>query len=89
MGEFYGWVAGGLGVVFTVLVAWLSGRSKGKAVAEKKAEEERTRDMINATKVAAQRETTVSREAAHVDQTVNNSSNSDVDSELLNKWTRK
>lgn len=89
MGEFYGWIGAAVSVVIAVFVAWLTGRSNGKAAVERKVQEQQTRDMINATKAAAQRETTVSREAAHVDQTVNNSSNSDVDSELLNKWTRK
>lgn len=84
MGEFYGWLAGGVGVLVAVFMAWLTGRSKGKAVAEKKAEEERTREMINASK----RETTVSREAANVDQKVNNSTPSDVDKQLYDKWTR-
>lgn len=84
MGEIYGWLAGGIGVLVAVFMAWLTGRSKGKAVAEKKAEEERTREMINASK----RETTVSREAANVDQKVNNSTPSDVDKQLLDKWTR-
>lgn len=84
MGEIYGWLAGGVGVLFAVFMAWLTGRSKGKAVAEKKAEEERTREMINASK----RETTVSREAANVDQKVNNSTPSDVDKQLHDKWTR-
>ena len=84
MADFYGWVVGGLGVLFALLLAWVTGRSKGKAVAEKKAEEDRTRDIIAATK----RETTVSREAAHVDQKVNNSTNADVDKQLLDKWSR-
>ncbi len=44
--------------------------------------------MINATKATAQREVTVSREAAHVDQKVNNSTDADVDKQLLDKWTR-
>lgn len=84
MGEIYGWLAGGVGVLVAVFMAWLTGRSKGKAVAEKKAEEERTREMINASK----REKKVSREAANVDQKVNNSTPSDVDKQLLDKWTR-
>lgn len=84
MGEIYGWGAGLVGVVVAVIMAWLSGRNKGKAVAE----EQRTREMINATKATAQREVTVSREAAHVDQKVNNSTDDDVDKQLLDKWTR-
>lgn len=85
----YEWVAGGLGVVFAVLLAWFTGRSRGKTEAQSKALEEKTRDDIAASQAAAKRETTVSREAAHVDQTVNNSSDADVDNQLLDKWTRK
>ena len=85
MADFYGWIAGGLGVVFAVAVAWITGRSKGKAVAQKEASEQQVRDMIAASK----RETTVVREAANVDQKINSSSNADVDKQLLDKWTRK
>lgn len=85
MADFYGWIAGAMGVVFALVVAWFSGRSKGKAVAEQK----HSQEVVEATKSAAQRETTVSREAAHVDQKVNNSSDADIDKQLLDKWTRK
>lgn len=84
MGELYAWGAGLVGVLVAVVMAWFTGRSKGKAVAEKKAEEQRTRDMIEGSK----REVTVSREAANVDQKVNNSTDDDVDEQLLDKWTR-
>lgn len=80
----YEWIAGALGVVFALIVAWFSGRSKGKAVAEQK----HAQEVVEATKAVAQRETTVSREAAHVDQKVNNSTDADVDKQLLDKWTR-
>lgn len=84
MGELYAWGAGVVGILVAVVMAWLSGRNKGKAVAE----EQHTREMINATKATSQREVAVSREAAHVDQTVNNSTDADVDKQLLDKWTR-
>lgn len=84
MADFYGWIIGAAGVVFAVLVAWFSGRSKGKAVADKKHSDE----VVRATKAASQRETTVSREAADVDQKVNNSTDADVDKQLRDKWTR-
>lgn len=84
MGEVYGWIAGGLGVIVALVLTWLNGHSKGKTVAEQKQAEQ----TVEATKAAAQRETTVSREAANVDQNVNNSSDDDVNSELLNDWTR-
>jgi hypothetical protein len=84
MGEIYGWIAGGLGVVVALVLTWVNGRSKGKAVAEQK----HTEQVVEATKAAAQRETTVSREAAHVDQKVNNATDADVDKQLRDKWTR-
>ncbi len=84
MAEFYGWIAGAIGVVVAVIVAWLSGRSKGKAVAEQK----HTEQVVEATKAVAERQTTVSKEAAHVDQKVNNSTDGDVDKQLLDKWSR-
>lgn len=88
MGELYAWGAGFIGVVVAVIMAWFTGRSKGKAIAEKKSEEQRTREMINTTKVVAERQVTASREAANVDQKVNNSTISDVDKQLHDKWTR-
>ena len=84
MTELYAWGAGALGVIVAVVMAWLSGRSKGKAVAEQK----HTEQVVEATKAVAERETTVSREAAHVDQKVNNSTDADVDKQLRDKWTR-
>lgn len=84
MGEIYGWLAGALGVIIALVMTWFSGRSKGKAVAEEK----HTEQVVETTKAAAQRETTVSREAANVDQKVNNSTDADVDKQLRDKWTR-
>lgn len=84
MGELYGWIGAAVSVIIAVLVAWLTGRSNGKASVERKVQEQQTRDIIAATK----RETTVSREAAHVDQKVNNSTDADVDKQLLDKWSR-
>lgn len=80
MGEIYGWLAGALGVIVALVMAWFSGRSTGK---QKQAEQ-----TVKATKVVAERQVTASREAANVDQKVNNSTPSDVDKQLHDKWTR-
>lgn len=84
MAELYVW--GGVAVAFIVAIvgAWLSGHSK----AEAKASEEKSEAVVVATKAAAERQTTVSKEAAHVDQTVNNLGNDDVDKQLSDKWSR-
>lgn len=84
MTELYAWGAGALGVIVAVFMAWLSGRSKGKSVAEQK----HTEQVVEATKAVAERQTTVSKEAAHVDQKVNNATDADVDKQLRDKWTR-
>ena len=84
MADFYGWIAGATGVVVAIIVAWLSGRSKGKAIGEQKAAEQ----TVATTKAVAERQVTVSKEAAHVDQKVNNSTDADVDKQLRDKWTR-
>lgn len=89
MADFYGWIGGALAVIVGFVVAWFTGRSKGKNEAQSKALEEKTRNDIAASQAAAKRETSVSREAAHVDQKVNNASDADVDKQLLDKWTRK
>jgi len=78
---------GGAVVAFLVAIAaafgW--GKSKGKMSAN----EQQAKADVVAAQAAAERQTSVSKEAAHVDQTVNNSSDSDIDSQLRNKWTRK
>lgn len=84
MSDLYSWIVAGGVVVVGLITAWFSGRSKGKAVVR----EEQARADIAASQAAAKRETTVSREAAHVDQSVNNSSDADVDKQLRDKWTR-
>lgn len=88
MADLYVW--GGAAVAFIVAVvgAWVSGHSKGKTTAEAKASEEKSEAVVVATKAAAERQTTVSKEAAHVDQTVNNLGNDDVDKQLSDKWSR-
>lgn len=85
MSEIYVWLGGVIALIGSLAVAWLGGKSKGKAEVENKVNEQKVEQAVQ----AANRQTTVSKEAAHVDQTVNNASSTDVDSQLLNKWTRK
>lgn len=81
-----------IGVVVAALAAVAGafglGHSRGTAKAEQKASEEKSAATVSATKAAAERQTIVAKEAAHVDQSINNLSNDDVDRELL-KYTRK
>lgn len=84
MSDFYTWLIGGLVVIGSIIFAWVNGRSKGKAVAEQKAREQKTREQI----ASAERQVTTVKEASHVDQKVNNSTDADVDKQLLDKWTR-
>lgn len=84
MNDLYAWGACILGGIVAVVMAWFGGRSKGKAVAEQK----HTEEVVDATKAVAERQVTVSKEAAHVDQKVNNSTDADVDKQLRDKWTR-
>lgn len=64
------------------------GHSRGTTKAEQKATEEKSAATVAAAEAAAERQTTVAKEAANVDQSVNNLSNDDVDRELR-KYTRK
>lgn len=80
MGEFYGWVAGALGVFIIAVLAWFNGRSKAKII--------QNEQLVEVTKAVAERQVTASKEAAHVDQKVNNSTDADVDKQLRDKWTR-
>lgn len=80
MGELYGWAAGALGVFFIAVLAWFNGRSKAKTVLNEQ--------LVKSTKAVAEHQVTASKEAAHVDQKINNSTDADVDKQLLDKWSR-
>lgn len=88
MNELY--TIGGTIIAFIVAVvgAWWSGHSKGKSAAEKVATQDKAQATVVATKAVAERQTTVSKEAAHVDQKVTNSSDADIDKQLSDKWSR-
>lgn len=73
-----------LGILVGLVSAFFAGHSKATSTAEKKANDER----VAAVEAASEHQTTVSKEAAHVDQTVSNASDDDVDKQLRDKWTR-
>jgi len=73
-----------LALLVGAVSAYMVGHSKATAKAEKKTNDER----VAAVEAVSERQTTVSKEAAHVDQTVRNTSDDDVDKQLRDKWTR-
>lgn len=84
MSELVTWGVALLAAIVGGVSTYMLGNSKATAKAEKKASDER----VAAIEAASERQTTVSKEAAHVDQTVSNASDSDVDKQLRDKWTR-
>lgn len=77
------------GAIIGVIVAYLTGRSKGKATAEKKAEERETQIKLDAEKAVAKRQTETAKEASDVKDTVSRMPDSAVDDELRNEWLNK
>ncbi|MEA9393129.1 hypothetical protein SJI19_21755 [Acerihabitans sp. TG2] len=78
-----GGVAALVGIITTVFGL---GHSKGKATAETAAKIETVEAEKQAIKDMATRQTTVTTEAANVQENVNHMSDADVDSELLSKY---
>lgn len=89
MSQLYTWLGGAAALLFAIIGAWWSGHSKGKSSAETKAAEERSDASVKAAQAVTERQSTVVKEASNAEQKVVNSSDADVDSELLNKWKRK
>lgn len=89
MTEVYTWVGTVIAFLLAIAGAWFSGRSKGEAVAETKAEQDKAAASIAAAQAVTEKQSTVVKEASNAEQKVANSSDVDVDSELLNKWQRK
>ncbi len=85
MSDLYLWGAAIVAFLVSIAGAWFGGHSKGKAVAETKAAQEK----VEAVTAAAERQTVVTKEAAHVDQKVAVSSDADIDKQLSDKWTRR
>lgn len=81
-----------IGVVVAIVAALAGafgvGHSKSKTVAESKAAEDKAQASVVAVQAAADKQVQASKEAAHVDQSVNNLSDDDVDKQLSDKWSR-
>lgn len=65
------------------------GHSRGTAKAEQKADEQRTKEIIETEKAASARQTSVSKEASDVKDTVSRMPGSSVDNELRSDWLNK
>lgn len=89
MTELYAWGGAAVTFILAIIGAWWSGHSKGKSTAETKAAQEKSEASVKAAQAVTERQSTVVKEASNAEQKVSNSSNADVDSELLNKWQRK
>ncbi len=89
MTEIYAWIGGAFAVLLGIVGAYFSGHNKGKSVAESKAAQEKSEASVKAAQAVTEHQSTVVKEASNADQKVANSSDADVDSELLNKWQRK
>ncbi|PWC14226.1 hypothetical protein B4923_04780 [Brenneria roseae subsp. americana] len=81
-------IAGVLAVIAAIAAAFWLGHSKGKGTAESKAEKQQTEEVAAATKAVAERQVTVTKEAANVQQTVSHMPDDDVDRELRENWSR-
>lgn len=89
MTELYAWAGAGIAFILAIIGAWWSGHSKGKSAAETKAAQEKSEASVKAAQAVTEHQSTVVKEASNAEQKVSNSSDADVDSELLNKWQRK
>ena len=76
-----------LGLLFAIGSAFGLGHAKGKSTAETAAKIETAETEKQAIKDMATRQTTVTTEAANVQENVNHMSDADVDSELLSKYS--
>lgn len=68
------------------LIAYFKGRSTGKAGAEQKAEEQRTKEILETVEHASKARQESVKEASNVQQTVNRMPDSDVRGKLREKW---
>lgn len=83
------WIIGAIVAVLAAIAGSFGlGHSKGKSVAESKATEEKSKASVVAANAAAEKQVKASKEASNVDQSVNNLSDSDVDKQLSDKWSR-
>ncbi|WP_072064967.1 hypothetical protein [Pluralibacter gergoviae] len=81
-----------LGAIATVLAmlaaAFGLGHVRGSSKAEAKAKEQSTEERAAATEVAAQRRVEATKGASDVQEAVKRQSDSDVDRQLRDNWTR-
>lgn len=89
MAELYTWAATVIAFIIAIAGAWWSGHSKGKTVAEQKATEDKANASVASAQAITEHQSTIVKEASNAEQKVANSSNADVDGELLNDWQRK
>lgn len=83
-------IISGIGVLIALVAgAFGIGHSKGKAKAEKAAEEEQTKQIIEQTNAATKRQNETTKEAANVQDNVTRMSDRAVDDELRNEWLNK
>lgn len=75
-----------LSLAFIAAAAYITGSSKGKASAEKKANDQRTKEILQAIEKASAEKQKASSEAKNVTESVTRMSDSDVDSRLRDKW---
>lgn len=73
-------------LVFIAAAAYITGNSKGKASAEKKATEQRTKEILQTVEKASAEKQKAASEAKHVSENVTRMSDYDVDSRLRNNW---
>lgn len=87
----------GLEMIISIIIAVISliatafglGHAKGEGAAKDRANKQRTDENAAAMKAATNRRVEVTKEASHVQQTVNHLPDDDVDRELHEQWTRK
>ena len=81
-----------IGAIATVLAllatAFGLGHVRGSSKAEAKAKEQSTEERAAATEAAAQRRVEATKEASDVQEAVKRQSDSDVDRQLCEQWTR-
>lgn len=82
-------ILGGIATVLALIVAAFGlGHVRGSSKAESRAKEQRTEERAAATEAAAQRRVEATKGANDVQEAVKRQSDSDVDRQLRDSWTR-
>lgn len=79
----------GAAILGAIAAAFGIGHSKGTAKAEKKADEQRTKEIIESEHAVAKRQTDTAKGASDVKDTVSRMPDSAVDDELRSDWLNK